>query len=136
MASSKKSTTKDERIEQQQWVVHFPSSHSEKSDRPPPMATNLLRLSLLPHKNLCFSYSVDSNVCRFDYNSLVTVKQHRNLLLPKRRRHLLQPHLAPNLVLSNSLETKRLTQNDAFRDCDESSALLDVSGMMCGGCVS
>ena len=71
------------------------------------MATNLLRLSLLPHKNLCFSYSVDSNVRRFDYNSLVTVKQHRNLLLPKWRRHLLQPHLAPNLVLSNSLETKR-----------------------------
>lgn len=100
------------------------------------MATDLLRLSLLPHKNLCFSYSTDSNVRRFDYNSLVTVKRRRNLLLPKRRRHLLRPHSAPNLVLSNSLETERLTQNDAFRDRDESSALLDVSGMMCGGCVS
>uniref|UniRef100_A0A2N9GWQ0 HMA domain-containing protein n=1 Tax=Fagus sylvatica TaxID=28930 RepID=A0A2N9GWQ0_FAGSY len=98
--------------------------------------TDLLRLSLLPHKNLCFSYSTDSNVRRFDYNSLVTVKRRRNLLLPKRRRHLLRPHSAPNLVLSNSLETERLTQNDAFRDRDESSALLDVSGMMCGGCVS
>ena len=118
MASSKKSTTKDERIEQQQWVVHFPSSHSEKFDRPPPMATNLLRLSLLPHKNLCFSYSVDSNVRRFDYNSLVTVKQHRNLLLPKWRRHLLQPHLAPNLVLSNSLETKLLPKYQPKRGGD------------------
>ncbi|KAK7843253.1 copper-transporting atpase paa2 [Quercus suber] len=30
-----------------------------------------------------------------------------------------------------------ITQNDAFRSRgDESSALLDVSGMMCGGCVS
>ncbi|GMY06565.1 copper-transporting atpase paa2, chloroplastic [Fagus crenata] len=100
------------------------------------MATDLLRLSLLPHKNLCFSYSIDSNVRRFDYNSLVTIKRHRNLLLPKRRRHLLRPHSAPNLVLSNSLETERLTQNDAFRDRDESLALLDVSGMMCGGYVS
>ncbi|GMY17840.1 cysteine synthase-like isoform X1 [Fagus crenata] len=43
---------------------------------------------------------------------------------------------APNLVLSNSLKTERLTQNDVFRDRDESSALLDVSGMMCGGFVS
>ena len=72
----------------------------------------------------------------FDYNSLVTVKRRRNLLLPKRRSRLLWPHSAPNLILSNSLETEQLTQNDVFHDCDESSALLDVSRMMCGGCMS
>nr|POE69257.1 copper-transporting atpase paa2, chloroplastic [Quercus suber] len=91
--------------------------------------TDLLRLSLVPHKKLCFSYSTDSN-------TLVPVKRRRNDL--PRSPRLCFRLSAPNIVISNSLETERMiTQNDAFRSRgDESSALLDVSGMMCGGCVS
>lgn len=91
--------------------------------------TDLLRLSLVPHKKLCFSYSTDSS-------TLVPVKRRRNDL--PRRPRLCFRLSAPNLAISNSLETERMiTQNDAFRSRgDESSALLDVSGMMCGACVS
>ncbi|XP_050268118.1 copper-transporting ATPase PAA2, chloroplastic [Quercus robur] len=91
--------------------------------------TDLLRLSLVSHKKLCFTYSTDSN-------TLIPVKRRRNDL--PRRSRLCFRLSAPNLVISNSLETERMiTQNDAFRSRgDESSALLDVSGMMCGACVS
>ncbi|XP_035546485.1 copper-transporting ATPase PAA2, chloroplastic [Juglans regia] len=97
------------------------------------MATDLLRLSLLPHRKLFYSYSCrSSSIARcYGFGSLVPRERRRNLLLPKRRRRS-----ASNFVLSNSLEIEPLTQSEE-QNCNEStSVLLDVSGMMCGACVS
>ncbi|KAE8099922.1 hypothetical protein FH972_017866 [Carpinus fangiana] len=98
------------------------------------MTIDLLGLSLWPHRKLCLSYGTNPIGRRSDFNPLVPRKRRGNLLLPNRRRLS-----APNLILSSSLETEPLTRDDAFRlerKRDESSLLLDVSGMMCGACVS
>lgn len=98
------------------------------------MTIDLLGLSPWPHRKLCLSYGTNPIARRSDFNTLVPRKRRRNLLLPNRRRLS-----APNLILSSSLETEPLTRDDASRQerkRDESSLLLDVSGMMCGACVS
>ncbi|XP_059453032.1 copper-transporting ATPase PAA2, chloroplastic [Corylus avellana] len=98
------------------------------------MTINLLGLSLWPHRKLCLSYGTNPIGRRSDFNPLVPRKRRHNLPLPNRRRLS-----APNLILSSSLETEPLTRDGAFRQerkRDESSLLLDVSGMMCGACVS
>ncbi|PKI70052.1 hypothetical protein CRG98_009515 [Punica granatum] len=70
------------------------------------------------------------------------VKRRRLLLLPGRRHSLplLPPSLssrAPRLALSNTLEASRNAAPPLEqRSREPSPVLLDVSGMMCGGCVS
>ncbi|KAJ7958411.1 Copper-transporting ATPase [Quillaja saponaria] len=100
------------------------------------MPTNLLRLSLSPQPKLCFSYRKNLDVDGVDFIPLLPEKRPR---IP-RRRSILRPHLGPNLFISNSLETRiqfqdlPLVQRDEQRK--ESPILLDVTGMMCGACVS
>lgn len=97
------------------------------------MASDLLRLSLLPHQKLFYSYSCRSSPIarRYGFDFLVPRERRRNLLLPTRRRRS-----ARSFVLSNSLEIEPLTRSEE-QNCNESTSfLLDVSGMMCGGCVS
>lgn len=97
------------------------------------MTIDILGLSLWPHRKPCLSYGANTIARRSDFNPLVPRKWRRNLL-PNRRRFS-----APNLILSSSLETEPLTRDGAFlqeRNRDKSSLLLDVSGMMCGACVS
>ncbi|CAL8996018.1 unnamed protein product [Prunus brigantina] len=98
------------------------------------MVNGMLRLSLSPDPKLLFSYSSSSNVDRFAFN----FKPH----LPQRRRSnpLLQPRSNSNFTLSSSLQasanTAALQQVQQEPRAAETSVLLDVSGMMCGGCVS
>ncbi|KAM0968054.1 hypothetical protein ACFX13_016784 [Malus domestica] len=99
------------------------------------MINSMLRLSLSSDPKLLFSYTTNSSsVDRFAFN----FKPH----LPQRRRsnHLLRPQSIPNFTLRSSLQTSadaaaplQQVQNDPPA---EASVLLDVSGMMCGGCVS
>ncbi|XP_008220574.1 PREDICTED: copper-transporting ATPase PAA2, chloroplastic [Prunus mume] len=98
------------------------------------MVNGMLRLSLSPDPKLLFSYSSSSNVDRFAFN----FKPH----LPQSRRSnpLLQPRSNSNFTLSSSLQasanTAALQQVQQEPRASETSVLLDVSGMMCGGCVS
>ncbi|XP_068331958.1 copper-transporting ATPase PAA2, chloroplastic [Pyrus communis] len=100
------------------------------------MINSMLRLSPSSDPKLLFSYTTNSSsVDRFAFN----FKPHH---LPQRRRsnHLLRPQSIPNFTLRSSLQTSadaaaplQQVQNDPPA---EASVLLDVSGMMCGGCVS
>lgn len=98
------------------------------------MVNGMLRLALSPDPKLLFSYSSSSNVDRFAFN----FKPH----LPQRRRSnlFLQPRSNSNFTLSSSLQasanTAALQQVQQEPRAAETSVLLDVSGMMCGGCVS
>ncbi|XP_009362794.2 copper-transporting ATPase PAA2, chloroplastic [Pyrus x bretschneideri] len=100
------------------------------------MINSMLRLSPSSDPKLLFRYTTNSSsVDRFAFN----FKPHH---LPQRRRsnHLLRPQSIPNFTLRSSLQTSadaaaplQQVQNDPPA---EASVLLDVSGMMCGGCVS
>ncbi|KAL5783529.1 hypothetical protein ACOSP7_008558 [Xanthoceras sorbifolium] len=87
------------------------------------MATDLLRLSLSPSPSLCFTYTT-----KFHFNRI-----HFGFHRPGRiRRH------STRTVVS-SLETRNLLKNapfEALKRRGDSTVLLDVSGMMCGGCVA
>ncbi|KAL5786448.1 hypothetical protein ACOSQ2_008840 [Xanthoceras sorbifolium] len=87
------------------------------------MATDLLRLSLSPSPSLCFTYTT-----KFHFNRI-----HFGFHRPGRiRRH------STRTVVS-SLETRNLPKNAPFeapKRRGDSTVLLDVSGMMCGGCVA
>ncbi|XP_065850987.1 copper-transporting ATPase PAA2, chloroplastic isoform X2 [Euphorbia lathyris] len=90
------------------------------------MTTDLLRLSISPHHNFTFGYT--TRLC-FDFNA------H----LYKRRRFPLNPRSIPRLSISNSLEIKPELQDSPFQpppSLKDSPILLDVTGMMCAGCVS
>ncbi|OMO86479.1 Cation-transporting P-type ATPase [Corchorus olitorius] len=93
------------------------------------MAADLLRLSLASQPKLSISYGSKVKVDRFD-------------LLQRRRRSRFysRPWSTPGFVLFNSLETRPISQESALekprQKSNDSSVLLDVSGMMCGGCVS
>ncbi|KAL9444981.1 hypothetical protein AB3S75_018054 [Citrus x aurantiifolia] len=88
------------------------------------MATDLLRLSLSPYPNLVFTYRYTK---KFHFDRVDIASR------PKRRRR----HRVP--AVSNSLETRTQPQNAPFelpKRRVDSTVLLDVSGMMCGGCVA
>ncbi|KAL3744570.1 hypothetical protein ACJRO7_013787 [Eucalyptus globulus] len=100
------------------------------------MTTDLLKLS--SHRTLRFAANGG------DRSSLLLLRhQHRHLLLPPRGRRRLPLPLhfgsrAPRLVLSNTLEASRPAPAAPEKKPErgDTSVLLDVSGMMCGGCVS
>nr|GLL17267.1 copper-transporting ATPase PAA2, chloroplastic [Ipomoea trifida] len=90
------------------------------------MAANLLRFSLSPNQKLTPSFHY-SNVRNFQFNTL------------HRRQRRTDPHLLRNGVFAKAVEvnpvsTKPPVQKQAKPD--DSTVLLDVTGMMCGACVS
>lgn len=93
------------------------------------MAADLLRLSLSTQPKLSFSYGGKAKIDRFD-------------LLQRRRRSRFysRPRSTPGFILFNSLETRSQSQESSLQTPKQkpkdSSVLLDVNGMMCGGCVS
>lgn len=101
------------------------------------MRTALLSSSPLPQPKLCFAYSTSSNVDRVGFRPYLP-QRSRKVLVLKRRRYYFKPHPIPNFTVSSSLETRTFTEIAAGQQepRGETSVLLDVSGMMCGGCVS
>ncbi|KAJ6372964.1 hypothetical protein OIU76_027322 [Salix suchowensis] len=89
--------------------------------------TNNLLLVVSPKPKLCFARTSNFNFDRVRFNGN----------LSKRRRMALRPHAFP--TLSSSLQTETDLQDAAFqapKNNDNSPILLDVTGMMCGACVS
>ncbi|KAF3446112.1 hypothetical protein FNV43_RR11291 [Rhamnella rubrinervis] len=101
------------------------------------MRTGLLSTSPLPQPKLCFGYNTSSNVDRVGFRPYLP-QRSRKVLLLKRRRYCFRPHPIPSFTVSSSLETRTFTEIAAGQQepRGETSVLLDVSGMMCGGCVS
>ncbi|XP_022754708.1 copper-transporting ATPase PAA2, chloroplastic isoform X2 [Durio zibethinus] len=93
------------------------------------MAADLLRLSLSTQPKLSFSNGEKLKVDCFD------LLQRRC-----RRRFYYRHQSTPGFVLFNSLETRSQSQGSSLQlpkqKPKDSSILLDVNGMMCGGCVS
>ncbi|XP_044471899.1 copper-transporting ATPase PAA2, chloroplastic isoform X1 [Mangifera indica] len=90
------------------------------------MAADLLRISLLSpsHPSLCFTYTYAN---KFNFNRL-----YFNSRISKRRRNLTS-------TVTNTLDARIQTQNAPLEAPErrlDSTVLLDVSGMMCGGCVA
>lgn len=99
------------------------------------MAAHLLRLSLSPQPELCFSYRRNRDVPSVDFIAGLPAERRRSF----RRRSILRPHSSLNFVISNSLETRIESAEGTLEDqgqSKDSPVLLDVTGMMCGACVS
>lgn len=96
------------------------------------MATNLLRPSLSLQPKLCSNYTLNHGV---HFISTLQTKRRRNL--NRNCRKILRPH---DFFVSNSLAAdigspeSALLQGQA--QSKDSPVLLDVTGMMCGACVS
>ncbi|XP_061374837.1 copper-transporting ATPase PAA2, chloroplastic isoform X2 [Gastrolobium bilobum] len=95
------------------------------------MATHLLRLSLSPQPKLCFVSTANHDV---HFVSLLPPKRRRN-----RNRHR-REKFWPNFVVSNCFGTEISSPESDLLQVREqnkdSPVLLDVTGMMCGACVS
>ncbi|PON63409.1 Heavy metal-associated domain containing protein [Trema orientale] len=105
------------------------------------MATGLLTIRSLTPPKLSFGHSTKvSNVDRFGFNPYLPQRRRNALHLHRRRRYFPPASSNPSLVLSSSLQAQTPTENAASvqepAGEGETSVLLDVSGMMCGGCVS
>ncbi|KAH7523884.1 hypothetical protein FEM48_Zijuj06G0059300 [Ziziphus jujuba var. spinosa] len=102
------------------------------------MITGLLSSSPLPQPKLCFGYSNSSNVDRIGFKPPYLPQRSHKVFLLKRRRYFFRPNSIPNFTVSSSLETRTPSEIAAAQQDSraETSVLLDVSGMMCGGCVS
>lgn len=99
------------------------------------MAAHRLGLFLSPQPELCFSYGRNRNVHGVDFISRLPAERRRSF----RRRSVLRPHTGPNLVISSSLETRIDSVEATLQghgQSKDSPVLLDVTGMMCGACVS
>ncbi|KAF9662284.1 hypothetical protein SADUNF_Sadunf18G0037000 [Salix dunnii] len=91
--------------------------------------TNNLLLVVSPKSKLCFARTSNFNYDRVRFNAN----------LSKRRRLDLRPRAFPKFTLSSSLQTETDLQDASFqapKNNDNSPILLDVTGMMCGACVS
>lgn len=93
------------------------------------MATHLLKLSLSSPPNLSFNYTLNLN------------HDHRFIsLLPTLRRRSRRNIFRPPFSVSNSFGTEILSPESALlqdrAQSKDSPVLFDVTGMMCGGCVS
>ncbi|CAN1786616.1 Copper-transporting ATPase PAA2, chloroplastic, partial [Linum perenne] len=101
--------------------LHFPSVM---------MAAELLRLPVTPLPKFCHGQSQRFRFDLVDFNAQ----------LSKRRRFLLhRQRVFSNFSVSNSLQTKLELQDSPIEAPERhknSPLLLDVSGMMCGSCVS
>ncbi|KAK2645018.1 hypothetical protein Ddye_020213 [Dipteronia dyeriana] len=89
------------------------------------MATDFLRLSLSSRPSLCYTYAtkLHYNGVRFSFRRRRAGRCLRN----------------STLTVVNSLETRTLSTESPFeapKRRGDSTVLLDVSGMMCGGCVA
>ncbi|XP_027357036.1 copper-transporting ATPase PAA2, chloroplastic isoform X2 [Abrus precatorius] len=95
------------------------------------MATHLFTLSLSPQPKLCFNYAPNHAV---HFSSLLPTKRRRS-----RNRHSRQI-LRPPFFVSSSFRTEiGSAESDLLQgqgQSKDSPVLLDVSGMMCGACVS
>jgi len=91
------------------------------------MATRLLRLPLASQPKLCFNYTPNHAV-----QFISPTKRRRN----RHRDEILRPLFA----VSSSFRTEIGSPDSALirdqRERKDSPVLLDVTGMMCGGCVS
>lgn len=98
------------------------------------MAADLARLSLWPHRRLFFHSASNSDASLFDSRPGFLPIRHRPQSLVRKQ---YQRRLGRCLA-SSSLGAEPLAQNAVLQQerRDESSVLLDVSGMMCGACVS
>ncbi|KAI9106911.1 hypothetical protein K1719_022439 [Acacia pycnantha] len=99
------------------------------------MTAHLLRHSFSPQPGICFSCRRNRDVHGVGFISRLPVERHRSF----RRQSILRPHTGPNFVVFSSLETRidsAETTLQAQEKSKDSPVLLDVSGMMCGGCVS
>uniref|UniRef100_A0A2P2KJR7 HMA domain-containing protein n=1 Tax=Rhizophora mucronata TaxID=61149 RepID=A0A2P2KJR7_RHIMU len=90
----------------------------------------VLSFSILPRPRPCFGYATNCQRSdRFDFN----------VRRPKRRRPTPLFRAIPNLTVSGSLEIRPEVQSPQFlgpAQEKDSPILLDVTGMMCGACVS
>lgn len=97
------------------------------------MAANLLRISLSPNRNLCFSYDLKSNVHGF--SSLPHRRHWRRLPGISGRR-------APNFnfIFSKAIDigapVESAPSTEQLQRQGDQSVLIDVTGMMCGSCVA
>ncbi|CAL1390054.1 unnamed protein product [Linum trigynum] len=95
------------------------------------VATELLRLSVTPFPKFCHGQSQRFLFDHVDHNAQLS-KRRRFLLLRRQR-------VLPNLSISSSLQTKPELQDSRIEPRErpkDSPILLDVSGMMCGACVT
>ncbi|RVW52228.1 Copper-transporting ATPase PAA2, chloroplastic [Vitis vinifera] len=99
------------------------------------MTSDLLRISLYPPRNLCFSYDPKSNVHGFSFSSLPQRRRSQRLWKVSGRR-------APNFnfIFSKAIDirapVKSTPLTEEQRPRGDSPLLLDVTGMVCGACVA
>ncbi|XP_034684333.1 copper-transporting ATPase PAA2, chloroplastic [Vitis riparia] len=99
------------------------------------MTSDLLRISLYPPRNLCFSYDSKSNVHGFSFSSLPQRRRSQRLWKVSGRR-------APNFnfIFSKAIDirapVKSTPLTEEQRPRGDSPLLLDVTGMVCGACVA
>ncbi|KAJ6361732.1 hypothetical protein OIU78_002205 [Salix suchowensis] len=90
---------------------------------------NSLLFFVSPNPRLCLGRTSKYSLDRVDFSAGIS----------KRPRVALRPRATPNFTLSSSLQTETNLQNAASQapnNKNNSPILLDVTGMMCGACVS
>ncbi|XP_038897558.1 copper-transporting ATPase PAA2, chloroplastic isoform X2 [Benincasa hispida] len=103
------------------------------------MAADLARFSLWSHQRLFFHSATKPNASLFDSRPGFLPIQHRpQTQVRKQYPRRFGRCLGHRFVVSNSLGAEPRAQNTLLQQerRHESSVLLDVSGMMCGACVS
>jgi len=103
------------------------------------MASHLLTLSLSSPPNFRFNYSFNLNHDNHFISLLPTKRRHnRNY----HRRKILRPHFSISNTFSTEIRSPESeSESESFllqaqTQTKDSPVLLDVTGMMCGGCVS
>lgn len=99
----------------------------------PIMATHLLKLSLSSPPNLSFSYTLNLNPHRH-FISLLPTKRRRSHHL--NRRQITRLHVSVSNSFSTEIRSPESPLLQSQPQIKHSPVLLDVTGMMCGGCVS
>ncbi|XP_020988786.1 copper-transporting ATPase PAA2, chloroplastic [Arachis duranensis] len=94
------------------------------------MTTQLLKLNLYPKSNISFNHAPNRHV---QFLPLLPTNHRRNDI----HRNCHRPgFLRPHFLVSNSSRTEIASPEPAQLKTTDSPLLLDVSGMMCGACVS
>lgn len=95
------------------------------------MTSNLLRLGLSSQPMHCFGFNSNSYVGSFGFKFNPYLPRRRSIIHRKR-------HHCLDFTVSSSIQVQTEARNAASKEeqSGESTVLLDVSGMMCGGCVS